>query len=473
MAAHPDDAARMQAKQKKASRVNCWDRLAEDNQDAHFIVDEHTKKKFAAILDENLQSKIVNVDTEDCVSPRMREPIITITVAGRSPMEVILESQRPICDRTPGNSVSRELFPAEQNHAREVPLPSSAVKMIECCISRNDIQQARTKKRAKGSSAFNGLSAKLLAIAWGTAYDEKVGLEFLHLIAKACGGEVNLANLVIGSVDANTKMIAYDASMQSLLEQDLCQYVTVRVYCTLRQKENGSEFTHHAATIQITYETDNGLKFESPVIDANLSIQPSVTEAKLIKKLIIDVQRALLEKNIESCIAEMNALVPPRADGQENKTPNSTSLESPIPRDMRKEPASYCNREDKEVDDVIPKRSERLRRHYENIKSDEPSKGPEQLTQDQKKHKPNNPITSTKKEKEAASLKVPNEKSAPNALLSKDDKSPIVQSQKKQGNNSIHTRISQNPVTFYPKPRKRPSSSTAKLTPLPSTSVFC
>jgi hypothetical protein len=342
--------------------------------------------------------------------------------------------------------------------------------MIECCISRDDIQQARTKKRAKGSSAFNGLSAKLLAIAWGTAYDEKVGLEFLHLIAKACGGEVNFANLVIGSVDANTKMIAYDASMQSLLKQNLCQYVTVRVYCTLRQKENGSEFTHHAATIQITYETDNGLKFESPVIDANLSIQPSVTEARLIKKLIIAVQQALLEKSIASCISEMNALVPPRADGQENKTPNSASLEDPIPRDMRKEPASYCNREDNEVDDVMRKESERLRRKRY---SDEPSKGPEQLTQDQKKHKPNNPITSTKKEKEAASLKVPNEKSAPNALLSKDDKSPIVQSQKKQGNNSIHTRISQNPVTFYPKPRKRPSSSTAKLTPLPSTSVFC
>jgi hypothetical protein len=274
--------------------------------------------------------------------------------------------------------VRRKLFPSEEERVAKIPLLSNRIKVCECTITREDIKAAHKKKREKGSSAFNGLSAKLVAAAWGTDYTEETKLEFLHLIAKAYGGKVDLLNMAIGSVDANTEMFIYERNILSLLKRGLCQYVVARVFCTLRQKANSSEFTHHAETIQITYETDNGLKFESPVIDANLTVQPSVAKAKLIQKLIMATQSALLEKGIESCIAEMNARVPSRADEEENTALNSASSEHPMPRDTRKEPFSNLSREDEEIKDIIPpdpRKSERLKKRDKIMAKSLPLKG--------------------------------------------------------------------------------------------------
>jgi hypothetical protein len=370
MAAHEKDAAWTRAKKKseKMDWTTFFGRFSEININQSLTADPHSQKKLEVLLGENLPTVI---ETEDCMSsPRDRLPAGNLTIGDRSPIEITLKGQPPIGNQTVATSARRILFPSEEKRAAAIPLLPNSIKVSECTITLEDIKAARKKERKKSSSAFNGLSAKLLAIAWGTDYDEETRLEGTHLRPKMWNGEVDRSNMVIASFDANTKMFVYDNSMQYLLQHGLCQYVVVRISCTLRQKANSSEFTHHAETIQITYETDNGLKFESPVINANLTVQPSVAEAKLIKKLIIATQSALLKKGTEACIAEMNTRIPSRADEEENKALNSASLEDAIPRDWRNEPESKLSREDDEQKDIIPpepRKSERLLARNKNM----------------------------------------------------------------------------------------------------------
>lgn len=282
-----------------------WGRLAL-NRAAKLLTTPRSAQKLKADIGLPDEQMPEILDGQKTPPSRRRLPFMTIQ-QDSSPIRVQIETDTP----SPYKKLShkrldlvRKPSPKEIRRAEKMPLTRSKIKRATKRIRLEDIEKAQDTPRQFKNELR--LSADIFAYAWGTNSKDTPDKddfiprnEKLHLVAHSVGGKDTLPNVVIADELANSQMMGPDAGAAALIEEGLCDYVDNTVEATLRQKPGSKLYTHHANSIEMTYQTDTGLIFKTPPINADLEARPSVDEIKLTKQLMMDCQKAVLAKQTE------------------------------------------------------------------------------------------------------------------------------------------------------------------------------
>lgn len=249
-------------------------RLLSGIEDPLVKANSNASTEIKVLSPETIHKTRKNTEMEDCIS-LYKQP--------HTP-------QSPIIDPSEEDSLDAILkewllLPENIRKAKEIPAVESDVKIYTRRIWRKDIIDAEEKARTQSRTVFYGLSAQQLAL-----YEEtnvgKTRYEWLHLLAHSFGGDFSRDNIVAGSRDANTIMTLYDHAAKYLLEKELCNYIDIRIECTLKPRKDGIGFTHHAKEIRLSYRTDDGFIFYSPPINGDSIERPTVEMGEEILALI-------------------------------------------------------------------------------------------------------------------------------------------------------------------------------------------
>lgn len=187
----------------------------------------------------------------------------------------------------PTTTASEEkiLSPEIIRKAKQIPAVANPIKVYTQRVWLNDVIKAEDTPRRYPTEVFYGLTAQELAHYEETNMNNAC-YEFLHMLAHSFGGDFSRPNIVVGSRDANTIMTLYDHAAKYLLENKMCNYIDIKIECTLKPRKDGSGFTHHAKEIKLRYETNDGFIFYSPIIDADSIERPTVQMGEEIIALL-------------------------------------------------------------------------------------------------------------------------------------------------------------------------------------------
>lgn len=241
--------------------------------------------------------------------------------------------QSPIIDPSAEDSIDAILkewllSPESISKAKEIPAVESGVKIYTRRIWLVDIIDAEEKARTQSRKVFCGLSAQ----QWALYEETNVGdtrYEWLHLLAHSFGGDFSRDNIVAGSLDANTIMTLYDHAAKYLLEKSLCDYIDIRIECTLKPRKDGRGFTHHAKEIRLSYKTDDGFIFYSPPIDGDSIAPPTVQMGEEILALVEEhylAYKASLGKTGEKTAAQETSSLWPALPAAKPKSQQKSIL---------------------------------------------------------------------------------------------------------------------------------------------------
>lgn len=279
--------------------LSCFGRLSLTNRDQSLALSPNSAQKLNSIIDLNPDlippEIIINhhtlYPTPTKKGPRILVSALTLQLApNTTPIHVGIKTlaPSPYYRNRYGNTV--ELSPQTFHRATKVPAAPTNTKTYTARITLNDLIQAKNNPRTKSYQAFSGVSAQKLAAYEGTQCED-TRYEYLHLLAHAFGGKFERKNIVVGSWCANSQMMAYDNAAKQLLEQGFCQHIDISIQCTLEEKIDGTGSTHQAKDIQVTYKTDTGLIFSSPLINGDSIDRPTIEEHELIQSIIIACQK--------------------------------------------------------------------------------------------------------------------------------------------------------------------------------------
>lgn len=157
-------------------------------------------------------------------------------------------------EKTDSDAIAKKtiLSPKMSLKVNQIPSVKESVKFYERRVTLQDVEAAEKKSRTQPAKEFGKVPAQAFAYHAKTN-DGDTRYEFLHLLAHSFGGDFIRNNIVIGSWAANTIMTLYDHAAKNLLTEKLCEYMDVRIVCTLKSKENGCGFTHHAKEIRLCW----------------------------------------------------------------------------------------------------------------------------------------------------------------------------------------------------------------------------